>query len=434
MSVNLNLNRTNFQAQLRSKPMRENEIDIENAVNDLQSQVSALATAGTSTLAEITNARDYHSVLRDRLRSASKAQHNIVVSGGDITPQGTPDMTVHAAAGEAIVNGIACKWVASDSGTITAPTTARYDVVVANSDNSLSVVAGANTSAPFYPDIADSQVPLAVLSLTAGSTVINTAMITDARANLNYYFRNGADWEHIWNPGKRVRRQVFTSSGTWEWKSPISTVKVLLVAKGGNGGNGSSARGGGGGGGAGAMRKSFLSVDSNKSIVINSTLTSFGSLIATAGSNGANGASNQGGNGGRGGGFGQAGGGGGSASSSGNISGAGGDYGQSGLTATSGGVEGLGGTCFGYGGMATYKGGASASHGGDVGSGGGGGAGWGGNGGVGGVGAIGTDATNGGAGGGYGAGAGGGGGTISGGTPGTGGAGGPGLCIVEWEE
>jgi hypothetical protein len=175
MSVNLNLNRTNFQAQLRSKPLRENEVDIENAVNDLQSQISAIATAATGTFAEITNARDYHSVLRDRLRSMGKAITNKLITGGAVTVNG--DTTkCDVAAGEAIVNGVGCKWTAQTSSSLTAATSckARIDIVVINSDNTLSVVAGSEKTtgtSPDIPNIADSQLALAYLYIPDTSPV-----------------------------------------------------------------------------------------------------------------------------------------------------------------------------------------------------------------------------------------------------------------------
>ncbi len=150
--MTINLNRTLFQSAERSKPIRENEVAIENALNDQQAQIDAIITPASGS--ETVNARDYHTVLRDRLRSASKAQGNVIVTGGVVAEQTVPDMTVSVTAGEALVNGVACKWVLQNSGTITAPSVnPRFDVVVVNSDNTISIVAGLESTTPVLPDI-----------------------------------------------------------------------------------------------------------------------------------------------------------------------------------------------------------------------------------------------------------------------------------------
>lgn len=172
MSVNVSLNQIGFQSALRSKPVRENFADTENSLNDLQSQINLLATPPAGT--EVTNARDYHSVLRDRMRSESAVNGNVLISGGVVSEQAVPDMTVHIAAGEAIVDGVACKWAAQDSGTITAPgTNTRLDYVVVNSDNSISIVAGTSGASPVFPSFAASQLPVSALVVKAATTSMN---------------------------------------------------------------------------------------------------------------------------------------------------------------------------------------------------------------------------------------------------------------------
>lgn len=190
MSVSLVLKQILFQSSIRSKVHRENNSDIENAINDLQSQINALATPPTGT--EVTNARDNHTVLRDRLRSASALSGNRLISGGGVTEQGTPDMTAHIAAGEAIVNGVACKWAAQESGTITAPVSnTRLDYVVVNSDNSISVVAGSASATPVFPATASSQLIVAALVLKAATTSLNDGVeIFNLRNGSNSYFPN----------------------------------------------------------------------------------------------------------------------------------------------------------------------------------------------------------------------------------------------------
>lgn len=187
----LSLNRTDFQSPIRSLPLRENQIAIENFVNDLQSQIDNLATPPAGS--EVTNARDYADVLRDRLRYASSAYPNVVISGGVVTEQSTPDMTVAISAGQAIVNGTVCVWDAQNSGTITAPSSnPRFDIVVINSDNSISIVAGTESADAVLPSISDSQKAVAILMLTSSTTSITSSEIIDARKQGAYYSKEGA--------------------------------------------------------------------------------------------------------------------------------------------------------------------------------------------------------------------------------------------------
>ncbi|NHZ84324.1 MAG: hypothetical protein GWP19_00395 [Planctomycetia bacterium] len=177
MAVSANLKQIIFQSNLRSKPVRENYTDIETDLNDLQNQINNLTTPPVGS--EVTNARDYHTVLRDRLRSASKLQLNKVIIGGMVQEQGTPDMTVQVSAGEAIINGVACKWSAGNSATITAPTLKRWDIVVIASDNTLSIVSGNDSNNRILPVITINQRPLGLIDLDSSTTTITDSLIVD---------------------------------------------------------------------------------------------------------------------------------------------------------------------------------------------------------------------------------------------------------------
>ncbi len=173
----LSLRQIEFHSNLVSKPVRDNFTDTENAINGIYDQIDALSiTPGVS---EVSNARDYHTVLRDRLRSDSLGRGNILVSGGLVTAQGSPNMTVAVSAGEAIIGGIACKWSGQNSGTITAPTTGRYDVVVINSDNTISILNGNDSADKVLPDVSSTQKALAVITLASGTTSITNSLIRD---------------------------------------------------------------------------------------------------------------------------------------------------------------------------------------------------------------------------------------------------------------
>lgn len=180
MPVNANLNQITFQSSLRSKPVRENFTDTENALNDLQSQINALATPPAGT--EVTNARDNHTVLRDRLRSGFSVLDRYMVSGGLVAEDTGLNMKVTVALGEAVVAGVGCIWDAQTSGTITPHATLdRWDTVVVNSDNSISIVSGTASASPVLPNIASTQKKLAHLYITGGMTAITDSDIRDAR-------------------------------------------------------------------------------------------------------------------------------------------------------------------------------------------------------------------------------------------------------------
>jgi hypothetical protein len=67
------------------------------------------------------------------------------------------------------------------TGTLTAPTNTRYDLVVINSDGSLSVTAGLDDTDPVYGSISSAQRPLAKLELTSSTTSLTTSDIQEIK-------------------------------------------------------------------------------------------------------------------------------------------------------------------------------------------------------------------------------------------------------------
>jgi hypothetical protein len=392
------------QGAVRSSPLRKNFTALKNKINEV---IDALAAAAIGTTnAETTAARPYHTSLLDRLDSMWKGQPNYVKYGGVVTLNADPHK-VDVSAGEAKVDGADVKFAAATSGTIAyASANTRYDVVVVNSDSSLTVVVGSDSATPVFPALSTTQKALYILlvSTTAISLYKNMVSVDDEdmSGKLPSYFPRGI-----------VKRQVFTSSGTWYKPAGVTTAKVLLVGAGGAGGDetGAGFGGAGGGGGAGAVIISNIIVSSNVSITVGATgNTSFGSFVAPCGKDGYE-------------------------DPLGGAGGAGANALGLGGFAIVGGAKGVaGGYGAGGGGAAGIGDGKSGGAGTSFigGSGGAAGAMYGGGGGAGGFGGVGGDGgasgSSGQAGQGYGAGGGG------GGYNGTGGAGGAGLCIVEWEE
>lgn len=245
MAVEANSRQINFQDPKRSAPVRKNFNDKDAEVNDLQSQLNSVLTPPAGN--EVTNARDAHVTLRERLRSATKANENQVITGFDVLEQAVPDMTIKVKAGEAIANGVAVvkgfgTWdrvttvitmtelshglingdnifvdVSSDagsiplteyivankttdtfeitgvdtgaasgtveysrySGTITAPTNKRWDVVVIDSGNTISIVSGNDSNDRIFPAISISQRPIALIDMDSATATITDSLITD---------------------------------------------------------------------------------------------------------------------------------------------------------------------------------------------------------------------------------------------------------------
>jgi hypothetical protein len=178
------------QSDLTSKPLRDNFNNIQTAINDNQTQISALSTAASG--AEVSGARPYHTDLKQRLDSINNGQHPYIKSGGNVNQSNPVAMTVTVVMGEANVNGVDCKWINQTSGTITAPSTNnRYDVVVIDTTNSISIVTGSESTTPVFPILSSNQMALGYILLTPSHTTITNSDLTDARGMGAYYFDSG---------------------------------------------------------------------------------------------------------------------------------------------------------------------------------------------------------------------------------------------------
>ncbi len=114
-----------------------------------------------------------------------------VVSGCAVTAQGTPNMTVAVAAGEAAVGGVSVT-VAAGNVTITPADASdpRFDLVVVNAAGVKSAVAGTprtvgvGLAGPEYPAIPANSVVLATVYVPAAAVAITSGLITDKRVTV----------------------------------------------------------------------------------------------------------------------------------------------------------------------------------------------------------------------------------------------------------
>jgi hypothetical protein len=177
MSSPLNLRNIGFQNNLRSKPIRLNNIDIENEFNALRNEVNATIA---STASEITSARDNFNSLQDNIHER-KIFGSGVSTGGVITATGHNYVVIQTGAG-ITPNGVGVDWDKAQSNTIGTITKERYIVAVANTDGSLSLELGATADDPILPNLSDTQRALGFfLQSTASPVVVNQADIVDAR-------------------------------------------------------------------------------------------------------------------------------------------------------------------------------------------------------------------------------------------------------------
>jgi hypothetical protein len=107
---------------------------------------------------------------------------DVVLSGCEVTAQGSPDMTVAVASGRVRSNGFS-KTVTGANATINAAdgTNPRLDLIVITSAGAIATRTGTADAAPKPPARSANDVVLAVVYVPASDTTISSAQITDLR-------------------------------------------------------------------------------------------------------------------------------------------------------------------------------------------------------------------------------------------------------------
>ena len=184
----------------------------------------------------------YDSVNRDRLYSADDMNQpykeiqteGIDAGGFEVTPQGTPNMTVNVSAGHAFLGG---KWVDAAATTVTVPENtalySRIDSIILQVDVNTSVRAaaiiyrtGTPSDTPVAPDLINSdgisEVRLANIAVAASATAIAAAQITDKRGGTDCPY---ADIKL----GQLVRQQQITDDVTSWLNAHVDPVGSAVV-------------------------------------------------------------------------------------------------------------------------------------------------------------------------------------------------------------
>lgn len=118
---------------------------------------------------------------------------NGVTSGCLVTPQGSPNMTVHVAAGTLSVGSSAVSVTAGDVTITAAASNPRRDLIVANLSGVLSAIAGTPvavvpsdpTIVPVLPTLPSDRIALAAVDVPANTSTITAAEIVDKRVLLS---------------------------------------------------------------------------------------------------------------------------------------------------------------------------------------------------------------------------------------------------------
>ena len=124
-------------------------------------------------------------------------------------------------------------------------------------------------------------------------------LLDGSAAFLQGLYKPGSGGVVIGGTGTASQTWEFTSSGTWNCPSGVTSVTIECWGKGGNGGNGSMVNSGGGGGGGGYSKKINLAVTPGNTYTVNlGTDTWFSSITTVLAKDGGNGISGTPGSGG----------------------------------------------------------------------------------------------------------------------------------------
>lgn len=231
----LNLRSILFRAYTLSKVLTDNFTDVKNFVNNLQTQINNILTPPAGS--EVPNARDFYPVLRDRLQGGFKASRHSVITGGIVSAQASPNMTVKISSGEALISGVGIVFTAQNSPTITAPTNFRYDVVVINSDSSITVLAGNDSVDPALPAVADTQIAVAIIRLTSGTTTITNSIIEECSRQGCVYFKSGIqqyEWKISDAVADLLQGDIYIGPGSYYEEVNLTAIsQISLIYAGG---------------------------------------------------------------------------------------------------------------------------------------------------------------------------------------------------------
>ncbi len=182
--------RIGINTDMDSPPVDDAIQALKDKINELVDEISAVSIGTTN--AETTDARPYHTNLKNRLDSIGSGQYHYIKEGGVVSINGVDPQKVDITAGEAKINGIDVKWSAATSGTISycAAGETRFDVVYAKSDSAIEIQTGTADANDWVLPTVDPATKKALWVLTVTDAAVSLSW--DARNQGCYYLHDGA--------------------------------------------------------------------------------------------------------------------------------------------------------------------------------------------------------------------------------------------------
>lgn len=187
-----------------------------------------------------------------RMVKALREQGGVVATGDmAVTQNGTPNMSVNVAAGQAAIDGTENATLqgsyettndATKNLTIAAsdPTNPRNDLVVAKVQDSnysggalawsLAVVTGTPAGSPVDPAVPANAIVIARVRVDATVTSIVNAKITDLRAFLHGAVFPGAAGYTVWDSTGALKQQTTDDNGLWTFRNALKVPFAKDVA------------------------------------------------------------------------------------------------------------------------------------------------------------------------------------------------------------
>jgi hypothetical protein len=187
-----------------------------------------------------------------RMVKALRSQAGVVGIGDmAVTQNGTPDMSVNVAAGQAIIDGtesavLQGSYVVTNDAVVNKaiaasdPTNPRNDLVIAKVQDavysgatnawSLAVLTGTPAGSPVDPALPANAIALARVRVDALVTTIVNAKITDLRADIDAAIFPGAAGWTLWDSTGALKNAFVTDAGIWLLRNALELPPAAGVA------------------------------------------------------------------------------------------------------------------------------------------------------------------------------------------------------------
>lgn len=147
-----------------------------------------------------------------------------VLSGGAVSAQTIPSMSVQVAAGQAIIDGLPVSFDASSLSVQPSASTSRFDLVVVRGNNALAVIRGTASANPVFPTLdTSSEALLAAIFVEGGTATITNANIVRKDIAMEPSFRRffGNDADTFLSSSAPAGSMAIRADGEISWGSNV---------------------------------------------------------------------------------------------------------------------------------------------------------------------------------------------------------------------